>query len=213
MLIAMAVLITFVIFWQGMKPNTWALTDGKAFWAELISPRPNFSVKKAAYPVLASFMAGVMIYAHASSIESELAYFVMLSWSLLFISALHDIQVKMIADRLLLASLIVAVTGYAIYADMESLKWMMLSGVIGYMALWSVYLVGTLISRPLMGLGDVKLVGVLSFLIGIESFGAMLVIASTLALVAFVLLKTKDWTQEMAFGPVLVVGGLLAYHF
>jgi leader peptidase (prepilin peptidase) / N-methyltransferase len=76
------------------------------------------------------------------------------------------------------------------------------------------FLLGAALIRPDgMGLGDVKLAGVLGFYLGGAAIEAMLVAFATGSLAGLVLIARHGWaarTRTIPFAPFLALGGLVA---
>ncbi|HIC39997.1 MAG TPA: prepilin peptidase, partial [Piscirickettsiaceae bacterium] len=85
----------------------------------------------------------------------------------------------------------------------------LIGATIGYLTLWSIFWAYKLIKKvDGMGYGDFKLVAALGAWFGWQSLPMLLLGASTLGIVYF-LLAIKDRNQAFAFGPFLIISALV----
>ena len=128
--------------------------------------------------------------------------------ALLGLVAVSDIRTRLVPDGLLLASLLVAVP-VCLLSDPGEVPGRMLAalGAAGF-------LLGAALIRPDgMGLGDVKLAGVLGFYLGSGVIEAMVVAFAAGSLGGIALVVRHGWgarTWTIPFAPFLAMGALVA---
>ncbi|MEO8160357.1 MAG: A24 family peptidase [Arenimonas sp.] len=93
----------------------------------------------------------------------------------------------------------------------------LLGAAIGYLSLWSVYWVFKLVTgKEGMGEGDFKLLAALGAWCGASSILGILLMSSLVGSViggAWLLLKGKDRSTQIPFGPYLAIAGWLQFYF
>ncbi|WP_127784629.1 A24 family peptidase [Rhodococcus sp. X156] len=127
-----------------------------------------------------------------------------------------DLEVRRLPNAIVLPSYPV-VLGLLVVAAAWQGDWAaLLRAVIGCAALFGCYLVLALVHPAGMGLGDVKLAGVVGAVLGYLSFGTLLVggFAAFLlaAVVGAVIIASRRGSRKTAipFGPYMITGALLA---
>jgi leader peptidase (prepilin peptidase) / N-methyltransferase len=128
--------------------------------------------------------------------------------ALLGVVTLSDLRTRMVPDVALVISLAVAVPLSAL-TDPDVMPERLLAGL----AAGGLLLAAALIRPDGMGLGDVKLAGVLGFYLGARIAEAMVVAFAAGSLAGLVLLARHGWaarTRTIPFAPFLAIGVLAA---
>jgi leader peptidase (prepilin peptidase) / N-methyltransferase len=127
---------------------------------------------------------------------------------LLGVVTVSDLRTRLLPDGPLAVSLALAL-GLCMLSDPDGLPERLAAGI-GAAGL----LLGAALIRPDgMGLGDVKLAGVLGFYLGRAAIEAMLVAFATGSVAGLVLIARHGWaarTRTIPFAPFLALGGLVA---
>jgi leader peptidase (prepilin peptidase)/N-methyltransferase len=128
--------------------------------------------------------------------------------------AVIDIDHKRLPDALTLPSYAVGIVLLALAGLVHAGPWPLVRGLIGMAALFAFYLVLVLIYPAGMGLGDVKLSGVLGLYLGFVGFGALVVGAFAAFLIGGVvgiglLLAGAGRKAKIPFGPYMLAGALV----
>jgi leader peptidase (prepilin peptidase)/N-methyltransferase len=128
--------------------------------------------------------------------------------------AVIDIDHKRLPDVLTLPSYLVGVGLLAIAALIDAGPWPLIRGLIGMGALFTFYLLLVLIYPAGMGLGDVKLSGVLGLYLGFIGWGALVVGAFAAFVIggvvgAGMLLAGAGRKAKIPFGPYMLAGALV----
>jgi leader peptidase (prepilin peptidase) / N-methyltransferase len=128
--------------------------------------------------------------------------------ALLGVVTLSDLRARLVPDAALGASLAVAVP-VCLLSDPGGFPGRLLAGV----AAGGFLLAAALIRPDGMGLGDVKLAGVLGIYLGARVAEAMLVAFAAGSVAGLILLARHGWSarsQTIPFAPFLALGGLVA---
>jgi len=130
--------------------------------------------------------------------------------------ALIDLDVQRLPDVLTLPSYPVALVLLGIAAGAEGEGWPFARGLIGMAALFGFYATLWFVYPAGMGLGDVKLSGVLGLYLGWLSWAALVVGAASAFLIgavvsiAVVVVRGGNRKTKVPFGPFMLVGVLIA---
>ena len=93
----------------------------------------------------------------------------------------------------------------------------LLGAAFGYLALWSVYWLFKLVTgKEGMGAGDFKLLAALGAWCGATSLLGILLVSSAVGAIvggAWLLLRGKDRSTQIPFGPYLAMAGWLQFYF
>jgi leader peptidase (prepilin peptidase)/N-methyltransferase len=93
----------------------------------------------------------------------------------------------------------------------------LLGAAFGYLSLWSVYWLFKLVTgKEGMGAGDFKLLAALGAWCGVASLLGILLVSSAVGAVvggAWLLLRGKDRSTQIPFGPYLAIAGWLQFYF
>jgi leader peptidase (prepilin peptidase) / N-methyltransferase len=148
-----------------------------------------------------------------------------LSWELpafLFLAgagmllALIDLRHRLLPNRVVRPAFLVGAALLCVAAVAQSTWLPLLRAALGAVVLFSVFLVLALISPKSLGMGDVKLAGLLGLHLGWLGWGAVLIGAAAgfvvQALVALLLLTARlvKLRGELPFGPAMLLGAALA---
>jgi leader peptidase (prepilin peptidase)/N-methyltransferase len=127
---------------------------------------------------------------------------------LLGVVTASDLRTRLVPDRPLVAGLLLAVGMCAVGSPGQ------LPGRLGAGAGAAGVLLAAALIRPEgMGLGDVKLAGVLGVYLGVAVIAAMVVAFAAGSVVGVVLIARHGWaarTRTIAFAPCLALGGAVA---
>ncbi|MGW9402544.1 prepilin peptidase [Arthrobacter sp. NPDC055585] len=145
-------------------------------------------------------------------LAAALGYLVVLAWML----AAADLRTRRLPDRLVLPAYPVSAVllGAAALAAGEPGRFV--SMALGGVLLLAGYLLLRVVSPSGLGLGDVKLAGVLGLYLGFAGFGYLLAGAAAgfvlggLWGLALVLSRRGTGKTRIAFGPFMLAGALLA---
>jgi leader peptidase (prepilin peptidase) / N-methyltransferase len=128
--------------------------------------------------------------------------------ALLGIVTLSDLRTRLVPDAALAASLAVGLP-VCLLSDPGDVPGRLLAGT----AAGGFLLVAAMIRPNGMGLGDVKLAGVLGFYLGAAMLAAMLIAFAAGSVAGLVLLAREGWSarsRTIPFAPFLAVGALVA---
>ena len=130
-------------------------------------------------------------------------YFIFSLVTLFWIDAKHQLLPDAITLPLIAVGLIFNYPfGFVEFTDA------LIGAAIGYLTLWSIFWIYKLIRKvDGLGYGDFKLVALLGAWFGWQSLPILLLGASTLGIVYFLLL-IRDRSQVFAFGPFLIISAL-----
>lgn len=130
--------------------------------------------------------------------------------------AMIDLDVQRLPDKLTLPSYPVALVLLGIAAGVDGAGWPYARALIGMAALFGFYATLWFVYPAGMGLGDVKLSGVLGLYLGWLSWGALVVGAASAFLVgavvsiSVVLARGGNRKTKVPFGPFMLLGVLIA---
>jgi leader peptidase (prepilin peptidase)/N-methyltransferase len=168
--------------------------------------RPVLEVGTAALFVLVALRFGV---------SWELPAFLFLA-GVAVLLAVIDLQHHLLPNRVVVPSVAVG-AGLLLLAALPGQEWAaLLRAALGAVVLFAVFLVLALVSPSGMGMGDVKLAGLLGLHLGWLGWGAVVVGATAgfvvQAAVALVLLAGRriGLRGELPFGPAMLAGAALA---
>jgi leader peptidase (prepilin peptidase)/N-methyltransferase len=128
--------------------------------------------------------------------------------ALLGIVTLSDLRTRLVPDAALVASLVVALP-VCLLSDPGEVPERLVAGF----AAGGFLLAAALMRPDGMGLGDVKLAGVLGIFLGARVAEAMLVAFAAGSVAGIVLLARHGWrarSRTIPFAPFLALGGLVA---
>jgi leader peptidase (prepilin peptidase) / N-methyltransferase len=128
--------------------------------------------------------------------------------ALLGVVTLSDLRTRLVPDGALVASLAVAIP-VCLLSDPGALPERLVAGI----GAGGFLLAATLIRPDGMGLGDVKLAGVLGVYLGAAVIEAMVVAFAAGSVAGLVLLARHGWgarSRTIPFAPFLAIGALVA---
>ena len=133
-----------------------------------------------------------------------------LTWVLIALTGI-DFDTQLLPDSLTLplAAAGLAVNSYAVFVSSTQSIW---GYVIGFLALWSVYILFKIVTgKEGMGYGDFKLLAALGAWLGPLMLPLIILMSSLVgAIIGVILLKIRKENQPFAFGPYLAIAGWIA---
>lgn len=136
-----------------------------------------------------------------------------------------DLKTRIIPDQFILALVPGGLLLWVVeifagdFAWWQGLLLRLLAGLLGGLVLWGCgWLAGKLMKREAMGMGDVKLLAVCSFVVGLNDLPFLFCLSFLLAaFVAIPVLVSRLWRRdaspEIAFGPYIALSTLLILLF
>jgi leader peptidase (prepilin peptidase) / N-methyltransferase len=130
--------------------------------------------------------------------------------------AVVDLQHQLLPNRIVLPSIGIGAVLLAVAALVEPDWPALLRAGLGAVVLFALFLVLALVAPSGMGMGDVKLAGLLGLYLGWVSWGALFLAAAASfvvqAVLALALLATRriGLKGQLPFGPAMLLGTLLA---
>lgn len=132
------------------------------------------------------------------------------TWVLIALTGI-DFDTQLLPDSLTLplAAAGLAVNSYAIFVSPTQSIW---GYVIGFLALWSVYILFKIVTgKEGMGYGDFKLLAALGAWLGPLMLPLIILLSSLVgAIIGVILLNIRKENQPFAFGPYLAIAGWIA---
>ena len=191
--------------WENIPLLSYLLLRGRcAQCGAAISPRyPLIELAAALMAVMAAVRFGV----------SPAALFAMaLGWALLAL-AIIDLEHQLLPDDITLPFLWlgIALNFFNVFTDLHA---SVLGAILGYGALWSVYIVYRLVTgKAGMGHGDFKLLALLGAWLGWQLLPLIIISASLLGAIigiGMIIFRAHDKDIPIPFGPYLAIGGWIA---
>ena len=191
--------------WENIPLLSYLLLGGRcAQCGAAISPRyPLIELAAALMAVMAAVRFGV----------SPAALFAMaLGWALLALAVI-DLEHQLLPDDITLPFLWlgIALNFFNVFTDLHA---SVLGAILGYGALWSVYIVYKLVTgKAGMGHGDFKLLALLGAWLGWQLLPLIIISASILGAIigiGMIIFRAHDKDIPIPFGPYLAIGGWLA---
>ena len=191
--------------WENIPLLSYLLLGGRcAQCGAAISPRyPLIELAAALMAVMAAVRFGV----------SPQALFAMaLGWALLALAVI-DLEHQLLPDDITLPFLWlgIALNFFNVFTDLHA---SVLGAILGYGALWSVYIVYKLVTgKAGMGHGDFKLLALLGAWLGWQLLPLIIISASILGAIiglGMIIFRAHDKDIPIPFGPYLAIGGWLA---
>ena len=169
-----------------------------------ISPRYPLIELAAA---LMAVMAGVRF-----GVSPEALFAMALGWALLALAVI-DLEHQLLPDDITLPFLWlgIALNFFNVFTDLHA---SVLGAILGYGALWSVYIVYKLVTgKTGMGHGDFKLLALLGAWLGWQLLPLIIISASLLGAIigiGMIIFRAHDRDIPIPFGPYLAIGGWIA---
>lgn len=135
----------------------------------------------------------------------------MLLSSILIIISLIDYNYKIIPDKLIVLGFIIITPMHILYNFPSSL----INGLLGLFISGGIFLAIAFISKGGMGGGDIKLISLLGYLLGLKIFMVIIISFILGALISIFLLsmKIKSRKDVIAFGPFISIAGIIVILF
>ena len=130
--------------------------------------------------------------------------------SALITSAVIDAEYKLLPDE---CSVIIFTCALLSHMTTQTLENSVLGLLVGYISIYTLhwgYL--NLRKKEGIGLGDVKLVGVLGAWLGLENLASLLLYASLIGIL-YTVISNKNKTDQIPFGPFLILSAILVFYF
>ena len=170
------------------------------------------------YPIVELAMGGAWALTAARLDATDLIAYLPLAWVLIVLSAI-DIDHKLLPNRIVLPSIAVfaalSLITAALGPGLEAWVRGLVGGVVGFIGL----LIMALISPRGMGMGDVKLAGLLGMALAYLSWDAVFIgfflafLSGALGGLALVLARRGGMKSQIPFGPYLALGTMLGVWF
>ena len=191
--------------WENIPLLSYLLLGGRCSQCRAaISPRyPLIELAAALMAVMAAVRFGV---------SPEALFAMALGWALLALAVI-DLEHQLLPDDITLPFLWlgIALNFFNVFTDLQA---SVLGAILGYGALWSVYIVYKLVTgKTGMGHGDFKLLALLGAWLGWQLLPLIIISASILgAIIGFgmIIFRAHDKDIPIPFGPYLAIGGWLA---
>lgn len=167
------------------------------------------------YFLVELFTAIIYVLTYLKFRESILTILIMIVISCFIVIFLIDLKHLIIPDSMIIAILLMAIIGLFVKENnllMIPVK-EKLMGLAVTILIWGIiYLAEKIFKKELMGLGDIKLFGVVGLLIGYKLLLLGIFIGSVIALITeVVFLRHKN--KLVPFGPYLVIGFTITIFF
>jgi leader peptidase (prepilin peptidase)/N-methyltransferase len=157
------------------------------------------------YPLIETMTAlisALIVFMFGATIES--GFYLLLAWLLIPLFVI-DLKERLLPDVLTLSLMWIGFIYQMQFGDLQN---GVIGAMAGYLLLWSMYWLFKVIRKKEgMGYGDFKLLAALGAWLGWQTIPQLLLSASVLGLIFFVLSSTKK-DQVFAFGPFLIAGFL-----
>ncbi len=165
------------------------------------------------YPAVEAAMGVVVVLLlHYYHWSVDLLFFGALAGVLLALS-LIDIATYRLPNRVVLTGAVMAVV-LTLFLRREHLASMVLGGLLGAAMLSLMGLIGTLLfRRPALGMGDIKLAGMIGLYLGPAKTAGMFVLGVFSAAIiggGLLLIGGGGWRQRIPFGPHLALGAVVS---
>ena len=191
--------------WENIPLLSYLLLGGRcAQCGAAISPRyPLIELAAALMAVMAAVRFGV---------SPEALFAMALGWALLALAVI-DLEHQLLPDDITLPFLWlgIALNFFNVFTDLHA---SVLGAILGYGALWSVYIVYWLVTgKAGMGHGDFKLLALLGAWLGWQLLPLIIISASILGAIigiGMIIFRAHDKDIPIPFGPYLAIGGWLA---
>ena len=191
--------------WENIPLLSYLLLGGRCSQCRAaISPRyPLIELAAALMAVMAAVRFGV---------SPEALFAMALGWALLALAVI-DLEHQLLPDDITLPFLWlgIALNFFNVFTDLHA---SVLGAILGYGALWSVYIVYKLVTgKTGMGHGDFKLLALLGAWLGWQLLPLIIISASILGAIigiGMIIFRAHDKDIPIPFGPYLAISGWLA---
>ncbi|TXJ09304.1 MAG: prepilin peptidase [Acinetobacter sp.] len=152
-----------------------------------------------------------LLVAYTFGATLETAFGLVFTWMLIALTGI-DFDTQLLPDRLTypLIGLGLAINSYGLFISPTQAIW---GCLIGFLSLWSVYIVFKLVTgKEGMGYGDFKLLAALGAWMGVMQLPLIILLSSLVgAIIGIILLKITKENKPFAFGPYLAIAGWIAF--
>lgn len=132
--------------------------------------------------------------------------------SVLSITIVTDFKYYYISDRVILTSIILEIAIYLYYLNFKDGLYYIVSGIFMFLLMFTIKLIGDYIfKKESLGGGDIKLMSLIGLTLGIINGITSLLISSTLALIASLIILKKNEEHIVPFGPFIILGAIIMY--
>lgn len=142
---------------------------------------------------------------------SSISAIYMLIASILIVISFIDYNYQIIPDKLILLGFIIITPIHILYSFPSSL----INGLLGLFISGGLFLSIAFISKGGMGGGDIKLISLIGYLLGLKVFMVIIISFILGALVSIILLITnvKNRKDAIAFGPFIAIASIIVMLF
>lgn len=190
-------------WYENIPLLSWVLLRGQC-----ASCHASISIRYPVVELLTMLASIVVVLAFGPSLKMLAA--LVLTWVLIALTGI-DFDTQLLPDSLTLplAGLGLLVNTQSLFTSPTQSIW---GYVIGFMALWLVYIIFKLVTgKEGMGYGDFKLLAALGAWLGPLMLPLIILLSSLVgAIIGIVLLKIRKENQPFAFGPFLAIAGWIA---
>lgn len=165
------------------------------------------------YPAieLLTALASVSV-AYYFGVTIQTLFAIILTWALIALSFI-DIDEQLLPDNITLPFLWLGIL-LNLFGVFTTLQASVIGAMLGYGTLWTVYIIFKLVTgKEGMGHGDFKLLGLLGAWFGWQVLPLIIVMSSLVGAVigiAMIVLKSRDRTIPIPFGPYLAIAGWIS---
>ncbi len=165
------------------------------------------------YPAieLLTALASVSV-AYYFGVTIQTLFAIILTWALIALSFI-DIDEQLLPDNITLPFLWLGIL-LNLFGVFTTLQASVIGAMLGYGTLWTVYIIFKLVTgKEGMGHGDFKLLGLLGAWFGWQMLPLIIVMSSLVGAfigIAMIVLKSRDRTIPIPFGPYLAIAGWIS---
>lgn len=171
--------------------------------------KAGISVK---YPAM-EFLTGVsfvLIYLFATSLTEFI--FQLLLLSVMIALTVSDLEYRLVPNKILIYTFIILVP-FGIYVNVFIGEHTILEHILGGLVFFFGLLLVSVITKGGMGGGDIKLLGLLGFTLGIKETFILFMIACFVGAIIGIIIKLFKKTKVLPFVPFICVGVLVTFLY
>lgn len=132
--------------------------------------------------------------------------------SMLLVTIVTDFRYYYISDRVIVIGTILILGVYIYYLGLKETLFYVASGIIMFLLMWVIKLLGDkAFKKESLGGGDIKLMIPLGLSLGVIDAVTSLLISSSLALIASIVMLKKSEENIVPFGPFLLLGTIIMF--